>query len=85
MKEPRVPTLDEMLAELATPQPIKPGGRTVREWAVEWGTHEERARGVIREAVQAGRMETAQAQRPDILRPGRRVWVYLHSFKAKKK
>ena len=85
MREPKAPTLDEMLAELAAPQPVKPGGRTVREWATAWGTHEMRARGLIRIAIQAGRMETTMVQRPDILRPGRRVWVYLHSFKAKKK
>ena len=85
MKEPKAPTLDEMLAELAAPQPVKPGGRTVREWAATWGTHEMRARGLIRLAVETGRMETTPTQRPDLLRPGRRVWVYLHSFKKKKK
>lgn len=84
MKEPSAPTLDELLAELEKTSPPKQGGRTVTEWRHCWGVSEARARELIRTAIKNGRMVTTPTLRNDMLRPGRRNIVYLHSFLPKK-
>lgn len=84
MKEPTPPTLNELLIELERISPPKPGGRTVMEWKAVWMVGEQRARELIQSAVEAGKMVTTPTLRNDRLRPGRRTWVYLHSFVPKK-
>lgn len=84
MREPSAPTLEELLLELERSSPPKPGGRTVTEWKRVWGVGEQRARELIQQAVEMGKMVTAPTLRNDRLRPGRRTWVYLHSFVQKK-
>lgn len=84
MKEPSAPTLEELLVELEKTSPQKLGGRTVTEWRRCWGVGETRARELIQMAIQKGRMITTPTLRNDLLRPGRRNMVYLHSFLPKK-
>lgn len=84
MRDPNPPTLEELLIELERISPPKPGGRTVIEWRHVWGVGENRARELIQAAVEKGRMTTTPTLRNDKLRPGRRTWVFLHSFVPKK-
>jgi hypothetical protein len=85
MREPRAPSLDELLRELEAISPPAPGGKTMREWQAVWKIGEPRARAIVHHAITVGRMKTTPAYRPDIARPGRRVQVWLHRFVEKKR
>lgn len=85
MKEPKAPTLEELLAELEAAAPKSNGGKTTEEWGKTWNVHTHRARELIRLALTSGRMTTTETFRQDILRPGRRVRVFEHAFKPKGK
>lgn len=85
MREPKAPTLDELLAEFETSHPPPSDGKTMREWQAFWGIGEPRARALVHHAITIGRMRTTPAFRPDIARPGRKVRVWLHSFVTKQK
>lgn len=85
MKQPKAPTLAELLAELEASSPADPDGKTIGEWAVAWKVGPSRARALIHLAIQSGRMNTNPTFRPDIGRPGRRVQVWLHSFISRKR
>jgi hypothetical protein len=85
MREPKAPTVEELLAELEAAAPKTNGGKTTDEWAREWKINIHRARDLIRLAIQSGRMSTTEALRPDVMRPGSRCRVFLHAFRTKGK
>jgi len=85
MREPKAPTLEEMLAELQKKAPPSPGGRTTSEWAEAWGIGYTRTIAMIKAATLAGKMTCESELRPEILRPHRRVRVWLHRFVATKR
>lgn len=85
MKEPKAPTIEELLVELEKTTPRSAGGKTVAEWSEFWGVCYARGRALVHLAIKQGRMTTQPTHRPDIGRPGRRVMVFEHSFKPKGK
>jgi hypothetical protein len=85
MREPSAPTLEELLAEVERISPPSPGGKTIGEWREVWGINITRTREIIHHAIRTGRMTTAPAYRPDVIRTGRRVQVWLCTFVSKTK
>jgi len=85
MREPKAPTLDELLKEMESISPIDTDGKTITEWAQFWEIGVTRAKAIIYHAVKTGRMKSTPVHRPDVVRPGRRVQVWLLSFVHKKR
>lgn len=83
MREPKAPTLDELLSEYEKASRRSPDGKTVSEWSEEWKIHTERARKIIGHAIKQGKMIAENARRPCITRPGYSVACTLIRFTGK--
>ena len=75
------PSLEEILAELErNAAQAEAGALTRREWEEHWGVSKERARKLIRAALEQGRMTATNVLRDCLMRPGYRSRTTVYKF-----